>query len=219
MNLDALRSFLEILYFIAGIGLFVVAIIALQQIRLAKTDIKTRVAREAAKESAVQIAHWVDRILPSIRELNSHKKKINLERLKCSMDRFEVEELKDSKCWSHHDKAVDLLSEDSEFLDLTANTVNMVESSAMYFCSGIANEELAFSALSETFCDFVEETFYLYCGMRRKDELNRWDHTVDLYRKWSKRRIKHDLDGQQNTLAKALLQAETDAAPIPPLGV
>ena len=146
MNLDALRSFLEILYFIAGIGLFVVAIIALQQIRLAKTDIKTRVNREAAKEAALQIAHWADRIIPSLNKLTSYEDEIHFERLKCSMDRFEIEELesKDSKVLSHHLKAVDLLKEDSEFRKRVLGAANQIEAAAMYFSTGIADEEMAF---------------------------------------------------------------------------
>ena len=206
MNLDALRSFLEILYFIAGIGLFVVAIIALQQIRLAKTDIKTRVNREAAKEAALQIAHWADRIIPSLNKLTSYEDEIHFERLKCSMDRFEIEELesKDSKVLSHHLKAVDLLKEDSEFRKRVLGAANQIEAAAMYFSTGIADEEMAFMPLSKVFCDFVERTFFLYCLMRKHDQLNKWDYTVKLYRVWSKRRIKYDLDAQQNTLTKRL---------------
>ena len=93
MNLDALRSFLEILYFIAGIGLLFVAFKALEQIRLAKTDIKTRVNREAAKEAAAQIAYWMDVIIPSMNTLDRYQDKIHFEKLKCSMERFEIEEL------------------------------------------------------------------------------------------------------------------------------
>ena len=136
------------------------------------------------------------------------------------MDRFEREELrsKDSKIQSHCKKASVLLGEDKEFTKLTINAANLVEASAMHFCTGIADEEMAFMPLSKVFCDFVERTFFLYCLMRKQDQLNRWDYTVKLYRVWSQRRIKHDLDGQQNTLTKALVKAKTDAAPLPPLG-
>ena len=207
MNLDALRSFLEILYFIAGIGLFFVASIALQQIWIAKTDIKTRIYREAAKEAAVQITHWADVIIPSMNKLISYQNKIPFQRLSCSMERFDMEELdsQDSKARSHQQKAVDLLMKDSEFGDLTLDAVNLVEASAVYFCTGVADEEMAFMPLSAVFCDFVERTFFFYCSMRKQDHLNRWDYTVKLYRVWSQRRIKHDLDAQHNTLTKSLV--------------
>ena len=220
MNLDALRSFLEILYFIAGIGLFVVAIIALQQIRIAKTDIKTRIYREAAKEAAVQITHWVDVIIPSMNKLTSYQDEINFEPLRCSMERFDMEELrsKGSKAQSQQQNAVHLFKADSEFRKRTLYAANMVEASAMYFSTGIADEEMAFMPLSKVFCGFVEETFFLYCGTRKQDQLNDWVYTVKLYRVWSQRRIKFDIDAQQKTLAEALVKAETHAAPIPPLG-
>ena len=215
MQINVVRSFLEILYFIAGIGLLFVAIKALEQIRLAKNDIKTRVNREAAKEAAVRISHWMDVIIPSMNKLHSYQNKINFEELKCSMERFESEELrsKDSNTQSHSQKALVLIMEDSEFRSLTLQVANVVEAFAMYFSTGVADEEMAFMPLSETFCGFVESTFFLYCGTRNQDQLNRWDYTVKLYRVWSQRRIKYDLDAQKNTLAKALLQAEMDAAP------
>ena len=120
MQINVVRSFLEILYFIAGIGLLFVAIKALEQIRLAKTDIKTRVNREAAKEAAVRISHWMDVIIPSMNKLHSYQNKINFEELKCSMERFESEELrsKDSNTQSHSQKALVLIMEDSEFRSL-----------------------------------------------------------------------------------------------------
>ena len=213
-------SFLEILYFIAGIGLFVVAIIALQQIRIAKSDIKTRVNREAAKEAAEQIAHWADAVIPLMEKLTSYENKIHFQPLKCSMERFDVEELtsKDSKILSHIDKATDLFLKDSEFKKLTSDAVNLVEASAMYFCTGVADEKIAFMPLSYTFCEFVERTFFLYCATRSQDQLNVWDYTVKLYRVWSQRRKKYELDAQQEILAEALVKAETDAAPITPLG-
>ena len=54
---------------------------------------ETRVNREAAKEAALQIAHWANVIIPSMEKLHSYEDEIHFERLKCSMERFELEEL------------------------------------------------------------------------------------------------------------------------------
>jgi hypothetical protein len=88
----------------------------------------------------------------------------------------------------------------------------------MTFITGVADEQMAFMSLSLPLCEWVERTYFLYSGMRHKDQLNRWDHTIKLYRVWSQRRRKHELDATQASLSTELMKATKDAAPIRPIG-
>jgi hypothetical protein len=94
-----------------------------------------------------------------------------------------------------------------------------MEASAMCFVTGIANEHVAYWSLSPLFCEFVERTYWLYCGMRRQGKLNQWEYTVKLYGVWSQRRKMHDLDAEYRTLTDKLTKASKESAPIKPIGV
>jgi hypothetical protein len=89
----------------------------------------------------------------------------------------------------------------------------------MCFIKGVADEEIAFLPLSAVFCAFVQEQYLVYCNFRTEGELNRFEYTVTLFRVWSQRRAKHDLDAKQESLSKALNKATKEAARVPPIGV
>ena len=55
-------------------------------------------------------------------------------------------------------------------MTLRVRLLNSLSSSAMYFCTGVADEEMAFMPSSELFCNFVEETFFVY--WQRSDPRN-----------------------------------------------
>jgi hypothetical protein len=105
---------------------------------------------------------------------------------------------------------------DSRILLLTA--CNLVESSAMNFVEGVADETLAFPSLNVVLCQFVERAYFLYCGMRKRGQVNQWDQTIKLYTTWSQRRREFDLQKQRDSVAGQLEAASKQAAPIKPLG-
>jgi hypothetical protein len=215
------RAILELLYFLSSVGLLIVAYWALDQLTIAKTDIATRVRREAAKETALQLNHWATEIIPTMDNMWRARRATNFPHFPCSMERFDLEEMAEKLPLAvNHNNAVDAFKDPihAEARTLIVKSANMVEASAMYFMTGVADEQIAFMSLSPTFCDFVEGTAFYYCGTRNKDQLNRWEYTIGLYRKWSQRRAKHDLGARHRTLSEELDKASNDAAPVPPIG-
>jgi hypothetical protein len=63
-----LLSGLQLISVVANIGLLIVAILALEQIRVAKADLSTRVQRETAKEASAQLSIWATEIISPLRK-------------------------------------------------------------------------------------------------------------------------------------------------------
>jgi hypothetical protein len=214
------RAGFELLSFLATVGVLVVAYWALEQIRVAKTDLKTRVSREAAKESGEQLKIWATEITTALTECHVAEKKAGIQLRRCSMERFDLEELqtKSKEDRDHFETLNAAWDAHDELLILTLSAANLIEASAMTFITGVADETVAFASLSQVFCFSVESRYSLYCVDRRKDQQNRWDYTIKLYRKWSQRRNEFRLDAEHTAVSGALNQAIKDATPIRPLG-
>ncbi|MBW1888449.1 MAG: hypothetical protein JRI52_08890 [Deltaproteobacteria bacterium] len=89
-NIKDFRAFIEILYFLSGPAIFIVALKGLQQIfiankalktanealKTAKDDIKIRSTREALSASVAMCEKYVEKIIPEINKLNEKIKKI-----------------------------------------------------------------------------------------------------------------------------------------------
>jgi hypothetical protein len=93
MTYDGGRSVLELASYAANGGLLIVAGFALEQIRVAKQDLKTRVRREAAKEASQQLDLWATTIIPTVDELTKLEDLLKITRHGVSMERFDREEL------------------------------------------------------------------------------------------------------------------------------
>jgi hypothetical protein len=179
------------------------------------------VTREAAKETAEQLDVWATQIIPILNDLTVAEDGIERPRRTHPMERFDRQELLAAPIADLVilRKALDLLNA-KPVQKLTLQACNLIEASAMRFIDGVADEQKAFMPLSSTFCHFVERTYYFYCSMRNKDDqLNRWAYTLKLYRVWSQRRIKFELDAKQQSLAEALTAATKNATPVLPIGL
>jgi len=214
------RALLELLSFVANIALVLVGWKALGQLRIAKQDIAVRVEREAAIAAAAQLEVWATKIVPVVAEIVVAHNAINFTALSGGMERFDAEELASaaSNVRAYNAAMVKVFEDHPEIYGKTITACNMVEASAMCFMTGVGNEEVVFTSLSGIFCEFVEWMRPLYCGMRKQGQINQWEYTVRLYRVWSQRRKKHELENQQDFLNQALAKAVKEAAPILPLG-
>jgi hypothetical protein len=214
------RALLELLSFAANVGILIVAWKALEQLRIAKHDISTRVEREAAESSAAQLEFWAQKVIPLGRQLKEAFKEAGLPLQAGTMERFDRAEMKSApKSVQDYAAAMDkFLRTQAEARAMVVELCNLIEASAMCFMTGVANEEIAFRSLSEPYCQIIEELRPVYCVHRTGQPISPFDYTVRLYRVWSQRRKKSELETQHDVLNEALKKAQREGVPVPPLG-
>lgn len=207
---------------LVNVGLLVVAAFALGQLRIAKRAISTRVQREAAKETAVQLEKWASTILEHNRESHELLAKQGVaDHNACKMQEFDEQELsrasKDAQ--DHGRRFRQAMDRDHETYSKLVEVCNEVEASAMHFETGIADESIAFPSLCDTFCTFIETHYPVYCMHRPGDSpVQLYSYSIQLYHRWSQRRAKSKLDAEQSALTKARITADRVGATRPPLG-
>ena len=103
--------------------------------------------------------------------------------------------------------------------DRAISMLNHLESFAMYFAKGAADEQVAYTAAGAVFCNYVDELSpLLTCSEEKKTQVasGPFQNVVDLYRCWASRMEKENLESQQSKIASALSSIHTSE--IPPIG-
>ena len=156
-----LRFSLELLSFLSNIVLACIAIAALYQIILAKRsletarlDIELRSKREAVTLAADKVAEFAENIIPKcnleFRTLMSAG--ISIDRWELQNNRFDESSFKD---WNAALKWEEQLRA-SKQVDSATRVLNQLESFAMYFAKGAADEQVAYSAVGAIFRNYVD---------------------------------------------------------------
>src|SRR6185437_7555053 len=184
-KMNVLR-YLEAAYYVSGVGLLIVAVLALRQIGVArntlkvlKRDIVLRSQREAAALAAQQCEKYVE-FFPKLNELKAAMKAIGLTPAKTRDHRFNLEfdvaEVKttEARAW---------LKTLGEHLGLALDVLNKIDSIAIYFAKGVANEEIAFASIGESFCTQVEELYFLILHVHEFYPSS-YESVIQLYKVW-----------------------------------
>ena len=210
--LDALLNF----------ALVLIGAKALGQLKIAKTNISTRVQREAAKETALQLEAWASRILTQLKESHEALMAAGVKDYGYPMQRFDKEELavvENDDVRNHASRYVAAMQKDPKLYAQLIDTCNAMEALAMYFETGIADEEIAFEPLYGSFCPAVEKHYPLYCMHRKSSSpVNFYPYTISLYERWSQRRSNLQMQIQQPTARRARVKAATAGAHRRPIG-
>jgi hypothetical protein len=198
--IDTLRLYFELLYYMSGVALAIIACIALRQIKIAKADIRIRSRREAATLAALQHEKWAEKIIPMIFALDGSLHSHGISTLEGQFEgsiapfnssKLETKESQEwlEKCESVMYEAVDLL--------------NAMDAIAVYFASGLADEELAFHSMGLTFCNEVEGLHLLITSMQI-DQPRAYSALISLYNIWKVRINKLHLESQVEDLKAKL---------------
>ena len=145
--MDKIRLALELLYYVSGFLLLIVAVIGLKQLKIAKDGIALSAKREAFRLAADQLGQYYLNIIPKFNKLDSaidqkHLKEIlSTATYKIQQDSIHASVPKDA--WHAFGQVA------PEFVEV----FNALESFAVFFTSGVASEEVAFSSVHQTFCD------------------------------------------------------------------
>jgi hypothetical protein len=232
-----LRFALELFYFASGVILAVVGVIALYQIMLAKRSIKTandnlKLAAEAletarsdielrSKREAVTLAadkcaefaeHTLDKCNERFKAISDAG--VSVEIWPLENTRFDKSSIKD---WAAADRWEERLRV-AERRDQAAEILNLLESFAMYFAKGAADEQVAYSAVGALFRDFVNRLAPHLILLRIKETdivSGPFQNVVTLYEVWDSRSRKQELETNAMRISSELSRIHTsDITPI-----
>ena len=186
----AVRVILELLYFASGIAIAVAAFLALRQIKVGLEQLKitkqianTSAKREAIKLAAEQCRYFAEHAVPAQATLISEYHRLGLSFLS-NPPQFTIQngeivytKVLDNKPW------------DAEFPKIGAVLVkylNTLESFAIPFAAGVADDELGFQETAMAICQAVQICMPALFHLRRIKSA-RYESTIKMYETWSKR--------------------------------
>jgi len=223
-----LRFSLELLSFLSNIVLACIAIAALYQIILAKRsletarlDIELRSKREAVTLAADKVAEFAEYIIPKcnleFRALVGGG--ISIDKWDLQNIRFDESSFKD---WNAALKWEEQLRA-SKQIDSATRVLNQLESFAMYFAKGAADEQVAYSAVGAIFRNYVDRlaphlTSLRIISLSSKDvnvASGPFQNVVTLYEVWLSRARKETLQQEATRITSELSGLSTsDILPI-----
>jgi hypothetical protein len=204
----AARPYLEALYFLAGIFLLLVAGYGLKQVRLLKLDIRLRNER-AAKEKAIEAAQaYLSQYVPLSNAWSRDQDAQKLPDFRGPIGDFTRESLVSAP--AIRDYAARF--ERATWLP----AINALDGIAAAFVTGVADEVVGFEIIGRTFCATVEQNYDVISLGRAHGAHNYFESTVKLYRVWSSRLSRAEIEE-----TKRQLDAKAHALPdvrIPAIG-
>jgi hypothetical protein len=189
--LSILHTTLELLSFVSGPVLVVVAILALKQISIAKGDVQVRSRREAASLATTQCQRYYSEIIPLLNELDELINQKEIPEYRGEIADFCQDDILKNPTW-----AIKWLSKTDDLLKLWIQVLNSLESFAIYFTTGVADEEIAFSTIGLSYCNTVKKLYAFIATGRIKGKNKHFEHIVTLYKLWSSRLEKYNLEDQ-----------------------
>ena len=180
-----LRIVSDFLTQIAPAITFGTVLVALWQIRIAKNALVTSSKREAVTLAADKCKEAAETLIPLHTELVT-KKLIFLWELKedktCGL---RLSNLNEAMTWIENTRP------NIEAFASLVNFSNKIESFAMYFANGAADEQIAYPAMGKTFCDWINNIAPVIVWMRKANNCTSYySSSLSLYKTWSQRMTK-----------------------------
>jgi hypothetical protein len=221
MNIiDSSKSLLENIYFISGPILAILGLLIFYQIKIAKHTVnlmekqvneakkhlKIISKRDAALLATKQIEVFIEKLIPLENELIDKMKSIDYPVFKDKIKNFTLGEFVE---WDKdYLKEFTNKIEKLEFMDLSL--INSLEGFATYFTKGIADEEIAFSSIGNSYTYVIER---LYPQISIYGDNKNYKNLIELYWIWKNRLEKSELEVQlqkkQELIKEELKQFES----------
>lgn len=202
--MEQVKNWLEIIYFLSGPAIAVIAYFALAQIRVAKTQLEEQKKalritskRDALKLTAEQVTLYCDKIIPLQNTLDAKLKSEGIDFL----DKFEIEF--ESGSIRVIPPKEDIKSQEfSKFGKEFVDVANAMESFSTYFATGVADERIAYLSLGSTFCASMKK--YAPILIPLGNDGRRLSATLRLYSIWGVRLESENLEKQKAEIDKKL---------------
>ncbi len=205
IKIDSTATPINILDFLNVLFQFFLVILGglvFYQIKLAKNDLETRCIRESRSRALDLSEKYAKEILPTIDEFYAS---IRAKGFKYSdykvTDFYEDEISTDEK--SQYDNDIKFYLANPDLYNKCIKALNQCEALAMNFTKGIADEEIVFTALSQTYCSFVKNNTAFICKLRDR-KYNIYTNLVFLHKLWYNRVEEKGLKLQEKNVQEQL---------------
>ena len=209
---DSSKSLLENLYYLSGILILISIIIGLIQLSIAKKTLKINSERDAATLAAKQIEIYMTRVIPLHNKIFLYEIKEKIERPEISLGEFDTDTLVNKM---GKEEYIRISKERIKLTSLTLATLNSMEAFSVYFIKEVADEEIAFSSVGQTFTQSVESLYFDIASCRNKESKS-FQNLIKLYGIWKNKISKEKLENDKIDLSKQLDAIESVS--IKPLG-
>ena len=208
-DIDSLRKWLELGYFASAPLLAVLAAWGLRQITVTKNNARTSAKRESYRLAAEQCHRFNEAIIPKMNHYDDVSKKIKWDLI----DKADVQILDNGfKVKASVGKLDDAL--DPRIL-AALEVLNSLESFAIFFTTGLADEQLAFSSVARTYCLQVKEMLPLVATL--SEGTGEYRHLLRLFFLWNGRLNKSKLLLDKQRIEKRI--KEIGGRTVTPLGL
>lgn len=192
------RPYIEFLYFISTIGLFVIAIYGLRQIKLAKQSILIHTRRESTFIAIQQCMQMCDRFIPEMKRvaIDISEKKITFfkdSQVEIVGNSIKVKYPTDAKSFNTIRKMGPELH----------SLLNELEGFAIHFTKGLADEKAAFESVGRVYCSFITR-HAAYVKMQSREH-RYYRNLLSLFFTWNKR---IEIEDQKMALAESVAQLD-----------
>lgn len=191
---------------LSGLSELIIAlssVVGLSQLFIAKKDMQIRSKREAMMLAATQIEHFRVDIIPLLSEITKLRNKGQYPKEVIVLEKFTNQEAKNIN-ERIFNISLGLLGRDKDLLSKLTDASNAIESFAVYFTNGIADEKIAFLPIAQMYCEFVEEFYFFYCFQRDELEICPFDQTIKLYSLWKARLENQNLNLKKDEIEKMI---------------
>lgn len=199
--IEAVRPFLEMLYFIASIGLFASVIIGLKQLKLVKKDMQFQYER-AAKEKSIEYLNWFSKeLLPKVNKCMKHIEESDLPKNSGNMnDKF----LPDASHKNEDVQAFIKKAKDNGVLDI----INQLEFFSSAIINGVADESICYKPMVKSYTSIIALFYPVICDWRKND-LNGFTNLIELFTIWNKKLQKENMEMAKQQLEQNIAEIQT----------
>jgi hypothetical protein len=207
--MQTLKDFLEILYYLSGPVLVIVAIYGLKQIKISSQQIKeTRETRkisskrEAYNIAAEQCKYYIETIIPLLNKLDEIIDVKKLEYFEKSEIIIDNEKIAVKPYMTNG--ALDKVF--NECLEEMHTVINCIESFSVYFVSGVAADIVGFNTLGRTYTNSVRKLLPIIIPFGKDGSFK---HTKGLFTAWNARIDKEALLKEKEEVEKKIKNQRT----------
>jgi hypothetical protein len=216
------------LYYLAGVGLIFTLILGIRQLRLLQSDMKIRNQR-ASFEKTIEYLDWYSEFFDTLskfrRDFNEMGKSLSEtippDKQKMFIESVNIEydgKVEPDDTFSDFKNEFSLYKTRVDVMKIAGalDVLNQLEIFAAVMNCRIADEEMAFTPLSDAYCQTVQ-SFYLVLCQQRGENPKLYSNIVGLYRMWQSRIDKNNIEDEINQKFARLSQLTDNKKP--PLGV
>lgn len=194
---DVIKDIIEVISFISTIGLLVVAIYGLKQLKISKDTAKIAAQRDAVKSANEQVKNYLEVVIPEgnrLFELVEAKKITSFKKssFELNADSVDVTIKPDTNKFSSD--IISIVGEMTHYL-------NLLEAFSTFFTSKLADENIAFKSVGMTYCKAVERYMPVIATLGGKYY---YQNIIELYRLWRERIDENDLKLEKADIEKRL---------------